>query len=116
MLHELKLACTKAQISVSEFSRQIGKSRTTVVHVADGKTQSAEVRRKIAEFIAEQLSPGYTPAALLELPGHWLSTQEFAEKAGMRPESVANKARTGGFSKVRRMGKKWLIHKSELEV
>lgn len=115
MFQELKIACLKAGISISEFARRIGKSRTAVQQVAKGISTSAEIERAIKEFIAEHNPEGVSSAATVhELPGQWLTTAEFAFKKGMRPESVANKCRANGFSRCRREGKKWLIHVSEL--
>lgn len=110
---QLRVACAKSGISISDFSRKLGKSRTAIKLVATGKATSKPILSEIERFIADQ--GAFVPASVIEMPGMWLTTADFARRTGMRPESVANKCRLGGFKLFRREGKKWLIHRSELE-
>lgn len=45
----------------------------------------------------------------------WLTTSEVAEILGLKPKTVANYVHKGVYEKVRKSGKRNLIHKSELE-
>ncbi|MFH5833768.1 helix-turn-helix domain-containing protein [Halalkalibaculum sp. DA384] len=45
----------------------------------------------------------------------WLTTKEFAEKAGLAPKTVSNYVSRGDYRRARKNGKgQWEIHKSEL--
>ena len=122
MLKDLKIACLKADMTLTEFARRIGRSATTVRHVADGRATSKYITERINELIQSDInyppngSKNYTPTSSpIVSHSQWYSTSEFAKLAKMRPESVANNCKAGRYIRAKRDGKKWLIHSSELE-